>query len=105
MRVSTISAVGFFATFEEVKNFFEAADLQSFGVTGSGQSRLHQFFSGFAWFAEQVPQDDAVAVFGDEVPIESFGISEAVVQFVSLFRGQQFGESSGGGGHGDTGSV
>ncbi|MEY3460285.1 MAG: hypothetical protein RL215_3442 [Planctomycetota bacterium] len=35
VSMSAFAAVGFFAAFEEVEDFFEAADLECFGIAGS----------------------------------------------------------------------
>lgn len=83
--MSSFAAVVFFSAFEEVEDFFEAADLEGFGVSGGGESGFDEFFGGGASGAVEVAEDDAVAFFGYEVPVKSFGVIEIVGEFFLLF--------------------
>ncbi len=103
--MTSFAAVGFFAAFEEVEDFFEAADLESFGVACGGESGFDEFFGGSAGGAFEIAEDDAVAFFGDEVPVQSFGVVEIPGEFLLLFGRECSGEFCGGGGHGDTGGI
>lgn len=103
--VAAFASVVFLATFEEVKHFFEAAELQGFGIAGGGESGFDEFFSGGAGRAFNVAKYDAVAFLWDEMPVQTLGVVELVVQFFLLFGGECCVEFRGGGGHGNSGRI
>jgi hypothetical protein len=105
VRVTAFAAIGFFATFEEVEHFFEAAELERFGVTGGREAGLDEFFGSSASGSFNIAENDAVAFLRNEMPVQPFGIAEFVAEFLLQISVKAVEEFGGGRSHSDTWSI